>query len=83
MKISVLVSNTKEAQKSASKLLSHYESVSPERADVFVVLGGDGTMLEIVWIVFLFAEKKSHHDFFMDLRKKSFRFTRIKGKIDL
>jgi NAD+ kinase len=48
MKISILSSESIEAKKSAQILLDNYESVSPHNADVLVVLGGDGAMLEMI-----------------------------------
>jgi NAD+ kinase len=45
-KIAFLASDTKEAQDALKSLQAQYTGVSPEKADIIVVLGGDGTMLE-------------------------------------
>lgn len=45
MKISILISPTKEAKNAANILLNKYKFVSPSNADILIILGGDGTML--------------------------------------
>lgn len=45
-KIAFFAADTDEAQAARSELESLYNSTAPEAADVAVVLGGDGTMLE-------------------------------------
>ena len=54
-KIGFVSSNKPEAQESLQKLQSLYDSVSPEKADVIVALGGDGTVLKCLH---KFLEKK-------------------------
>ncbi|MCP4924087.1 MAG: NAD kinase [bacterium] len=48
MKISILVSAAKEAREAADLLMTHHKSVPPAEADILIVLGGDGTMLEML-----------------------------------
>lgn len=45
-RICFLADETEIAQKSLKKLQKLYDNLSPSRADVFVVLGGDGFMLQ-------------------------------------
>ena len=45
MKLHFHASHKPKAQKALKQLLRKYKSVDPEKADVIVVLGGDGTML--------------------------------------
>ena len=45
IKIGFVSSNKPDAQKSLNKM-KKYKCVSPEKADVIVALGGDGTMLQ-------------------------------------
>ena len=54
-KIGFVSSNKPEAKESLQKLQSLYDSVSPEKADVIVALGGDGTVLKCLH---KFLEKK-------------------------
>lgn len=44
--IAIVASQTENAQQARKELLDKYETVSPDRADVIVALGGDGFMLE-------------------------------------
>ncbi len=46
IKIGFVSSNKPDAQKSLNKMKKKYKCVSPEKADVIVALGGDGTMLQ-------------------------------------
>jgi NAD+ kinase len=46
MKLSFIAAATKEAQKAKETLQSLYGKISPQQADVIIVLGGDGFMLK-------------------------------------
>lgn len=46
MKIRFIASDTEEAQSAKENLIQQYGQVSPDDAEVLVVLGGDGTLLE-------------------------------------
>ncbi len=48
LKLALVVSDTVKAQEGASLLRAGHDWVSPEYADVLVVLGGDGFMLNVL-----------------------------------
>lgn len=48
MQLAFLASRAGEAQSAKKKLLEKYSAVSPQKADVLVVLGGDGYMLSSI-----------------------------------
>ena len=46
MKLSLIAAQTEDALTALTELEAQYSNVTPEEADIIVVLGGDGTMLE-------------------------------------
>jgi len=44
--IAIVAAQTENAEEARAELLTRYKTVSPERADIIVALGGDGFMLE-------------------------------------
>jgi NAD+ kinase len=46
LKLAFIAAQTPTARRALARLRARYDHVPPERADVIVVLGGDGTMLE-------------------------------------
>ena len=48
MKLALIVSDSDKAQEGSKALLTGHDWVSPEEADVFVVVGGDGFLLHVL-----------------------------------
>ena len=84
MKISIFFSETKESRRCVNILLRKYYFVSPEKADIFVILGGDGMMLKILHIYmntkkFIYGMNCGSIGFLMNKYQEENLFYRLKN----
>ena len=60
--LALLASRTPDAQQAARDMMAHYTFVTPAEADVIVVLGGDGFMLETLHKTMKKKQKNLWHE---------------------